>query len=86
MELLIPVSEAGSLDSDESSRPLLEQGLEQVFGPHLAPAAVSLRGQLGVRDGPCEHCGIVHTARIPDACLEATAKTETSDDDSLLLC
>lgn len=86
VELLIPVSEAGSLDSDESSRPLLEQGLEQVFGPHLAPAAVSLRGRLVGRDGPCEHCGIVHTAQIPDACLEATAKTETSDDDSLLLC
>ncbi|KAF4100127.1 low-density lipoprotein receptor-related protein 12 isoform X1 [Onychostoma macrolepis] len=86
VELLIPVSDAGSLDSDESSRPLLEQGLEQAFGPHLTPAAVSLRGRLVGRDGPCEHCGIVHTARIPDACLEATAKTETSDDESLLLC
>ncbi|KAL0165760.1 hypothetical protein M9458_037604, partial [Cirrhinus mrigala] len=86
VELLIPVSDAGSLDSDESSRPLLEQGLEQAFGPHLTPTAVSLRGRLVGRDGPCEHCGIVHTARIPDACLEATAKTETSDDESLLLC
>lgn len=86
VELLIPVSDAGSLDSDESSRPLLEQGLEQAFVPHLAPTAVSLRGRLVGRDGPCEHCGIVHTAQIPDACLEATAKTETSDDESLLLC
>lgn len=86
MELLIPVSDSGSPDSDESSRPLLEQGFEQAFVPHLAPAAVSLRGRLVGRDGPCEHCGIVHTAQIPDACLEATAKTETSDDESLLLC
>ncbi len=86
VELLIPVSDAGSLDSDESSRPLLEQGLEQAFGPHLTSPAVSLRGRLVGRDGPCEHCGIVHTARIPDVCLEATAKTETSDDESLLLC
>ncbi len=84
VELLIPVSDAGSLYSDESSRPLLELGLEQAFGPHLTPAAISLRGQLVGRDGPCEHCGIVHTARIPDTCLEA--KTETSDDESLLLC
>ncbi len=81
-----PFSDAGSLDSDESSRPLLEQGLEQAFGPHLTSPAVSLRGRLVGRDGPCEHCGIVHTARIPDVCLEATAKTETSDDESLLLC
>lgn len=86
VELLIPVSDTGSLDGDESSRPLLEPGLEQGFGPHLAPGAVSLRGQLVGRDGPCEHCGIVHTAQIPDACLEATAKTESSDDESLLLC
>lgn len=86
VELLIPISDASSLDSDESSRPLLEQGLEQAFGPPLTPAVVSLRGRLVGRDGPCEHCGIVHTARIPDACLEATAKTESSDDESLLLC
>ncbi|KAI7798420.1 low-density lipoprotein receptor-related protein 12 [Triplophysa rosa] len=86
VELLIPVSDNGSLDSDECSRPLLEPGLEHAFGPHLAPAAVSLRGRVVGRDGPCEHCGIVHTARIPDGCLEATAKTESSDDESLLLC
>lgn len=49
-------------------------------------AAPSLRGRPAIRDGPCEHCGMVHTAQIPDACLEATARTETSDDDSLLLC
>lgn len=86
VELLIPVSDTGSLDGDESSRPLLEPGLEQGFGPHLTPAAVSLRGRLAGRDGTCEHCGMVHTARIPDACLEATMKTESSDDESLLLC
>lgn len=86
VELLIPVSDNGSLDSDECTRPLLEPGLEHAFGPHLAPAAVSLRGRVVGRDGPCEHCGIVHTARIPDGCLEATAKTESSDDESLLLC
>ncbi|XP_051992305.1 low-density lipoprotein receptor-related protein 12-like isoform X2 [Xyrauchen texanus] len=86
VELLIPVSDAGSLDSDESSRPLLEPGLEQAFRAHSASPVVSLRGRLVGRDGPCEHCGMVHTARIPDACLEATAKTETSDDELLLLC
>lgn len=85
VELLIPVSEAVSLDSDsnESARPLLEPGMDQAFGPQPNPTA---RGRPVGRDGPCEHCGMVHTARIPDACLEATARTETSDDESLLLC
>ncbi|XP_036421813.1 low-density lipoprotein receptor-related protein 12 [Colossoma macropomum] len=85
VELLIPVSDAGSLDSDsnESARPLLEPGADQAFGTQPNPAS---RGRPVCRDGPCEHCGIVHTARIPDACLEATARTETSDDESLLLC
>lgn len=102
VELLIPVadvpsvtlSDGGSSGSD-CSRPLLE-GLpcpaELVsVGPLLASspvlASAALRGRpLVGRDGPCEHCGMVHTARIPDACLEATAKTETSDDEALLLC
>ncbi|KAG5842456.1 hypothetical protein ANANG_G00177830 [Anguilla anguilla] len=44
------------------------------------------RARLAFRDGPCEHCGMVHTAQVPDACLEAIAKTETSDDEALLLC
>ncbi|TRY65077.1 hypothetical protein DNTS_006077, partial [Danionella cerebrum] len=86
VELLIPVSDTGSMDCDESIRPLLEQGLEQTFGPQQASAVVPLSGRLSGRDGSCEHCGIVHTARVPDACLEAIAKTESSDDDSLLLC
>lgn len=48
---------------------------------------VAPRGRPTVRDGPCEHCGMVHTAQIPPVCLEATAgRTESSDDDSLLLC
>ncbi|KAL7830012.1 hypothetical protein SRHO_G00311390 [Serrasalmus rhombeus] len=85
VELLIPVSDAGLLDSDsnESARPLLEPGADQAFGPQPNSAS---RGRPMCRDGPCEHCGIVHTARIPDACLEATARTEISDDESLLLC
>ncbi|CAL8374079.1 unnamed protein product [Boreogadus saida] len=44
-------------------------------------------------DGPCEHCGMVHTAQIPAACLEGGGgggggggKTESSDDELLLLC
>lgn len=87
----VPLSDNGTGDC---SGPLLE-GLSAPaelvsVGPLLAQspglASSALRGRSAGRDGPCEHCGMVHTARIPDACLEATAKTETSDDEALLLC
>lgn len=68
-------------DEDEDVELLVP--LTDTDAPTTAP---SLRGRPAIRDGPCEHCGMVHTAQIPDACLEATARTETSDDDSLLLC
>uniref|UniRef100_A0A3P8Y0J8 CUB domain-containing protein n=1 Tax=Esox lucius TaxID=8010 RepID=A0A3P8Y0J8_ESOLU len=88
VELLIPVSDTAS-DTDsasETSRLLnLEVGLDQVvtrLSPptSLRPARVSLG-----RDGLCEHCSMVHTAQIPDACLESTGKMETNSDDELLL-
>lgn len=78
VELLIPVS-----DSDSSS------SISDVRQPLLEPHPSSSTGHAprrGGRDGPCEHCGMVHTAQIPDACLEATGKTESSDDELLLLC
>ncbi|KAL2080118.1 hypothetical protein ACEWY4_023911 [Coilia grayii] len=87
----VPLSDNGAGDC---SGPLLEGlsapaelvsvGALLAQSPGLASSA--LRGRSAGRDGPCEHCGMVHTARIPDACLEATAKTETSDDEALLLC
>ncbi|XP_066546735.1 low-density lipoprotein receptor-related protein 12 isoform X1 [Amia ocellicauda] len=87
VELLIPVLDAAS-DSDlsECSRPLLEPTPEHGHGPAQPHTATGHRVWPPSRDGPCEHCGMVHTAQIPDACLEATAKTETSDDEALLLC
>ncbi|XP_071223393.1 low-density lipoprotein receptor-related protein 12-like [Salvelinus alpinus] len=88
VELLIPVSDAAS-DTDstsETSRLLsLEVGLDQAAPRLSSPASLrSGRVSLG-RNGPCEHCSMVHTAQIPDACLEATGKTETNSDDELLL-
>ncbi|XP_028621888.1 low-density lipoprotein receptor-related protein 12 isoform X1 [Grammomys surdaster] len=87
VEMLIPVSDGASdTDASDCSRPLLDLASDQVQGfrqPHSA-------GNPGVRtsnrDGPCERCGIVHTAQIPDTCLESAVKTEASDDEALLLC
>lgn len=80
VELLIPFS-----DSDPSS-----SFVSDVRHPNsiTGQALRSHHGNssCGGRDGPCEHCGMVHTAQIPDACLEATGKTESSDDELLLLC
>lgn len=66
VELLIP-------DSDSSSSSSLE--------PRPSSAGPTPHSYRGGR-GPCEHCGIVHTARIPAHCR----KTESSDDELLLLC
>ncbi|XP_034747429.1 low-density lipoprotein receptor-related protein 12 isoform X2 [Etheostoma cragini] len=77
VELLIPDSDSSLNDA---RTPLLE-----TRPPTYAPASPAPRRHRG--NGPCEHCGIVHTAQIPDACLEAAAgKTESSDDELLLLC
>lgn len=44
------------------------------------------------RRGPCDHCGMVHTARVPARCQEASGRCESSssssssDDELLLLC
>ncbi|XP_041758224.1 low-density lipoprotein receptor-related protein 12 isoform X1 [Coregonus clupeaformis] len=88
VELLIPVLDAAS-DTDstsETSRLLnLVVGLDQA-APHLSSPASLRSGRVSLcRNGPCEHCSMVHTAQIPDACLEATGKTETNSDDELLL-
>ncbi|XP_036394823.1 low-density lipoprotein receptor-related protein 12-like [Megalops cyprinoides] len=87
VELLIPVSDgAPDGDPNEHSRPLLDPASDRAPGPAPALPAQARLPRLPSRDGPCEHCGMVHTAQIPDACLEATAKSETSDDEALLLC
>ncbi|XP_035848862.1 low-density lipoprotein receptor-related protein 12 isoform X2 [Sander lucioperca] len=73
VELLIPDSDSSLSDA---RTPLLEPRPPTGHGPRRH------RG-----NGPCEHCGMVHTAQIPDACLDAAAgKTESSDDELLLLC
>lgn len=87
VEMLIPVSDVASdFDMNDCSRPLLDLGSDQ--GPGLRqPYSATHHGVRSCsRDGPCESCGIVHTAQIPDTCLEATVKNETSDDEALLLC
>ncbi|NXK79786.1 LRP12 protein, partial [Amazona guildingii] len=87
VEMLIPVSDVASdFDVNDCSRPLLDLGSDQ--GPGIRqPYSATHHGVMSCsRDGPCESCGIVHTAQIPDTCLEATVKNETSDDEALLLC
>ncbi|XP_068091010.1 low-density lipoprotein receptor-related protein 12 [Hyperolius riggenbachi] len=82
VEMLIP-----SLDFDlnDCTRPLLDLATEQ--GQGLAQHSPTPQGARRCnRDGPCECCGIVHTAQIPDTCLEAVLKNEASDDEALLLC
>ena len=86
VELLIPVSDSDSSSSSVSDvrQPLLEPHPSSSTGH--APHHHRAHSARGGRDGTCEHCGMVHTAEIPDACLEATGKTESSDDELLLLC
>ncbi|XP_018596987.1 low-density lipoprotein receptor-related protein 12 [Scleropages formosus] len=85
VELLIPVVDGASdSDSSECSRPLLDPGPVLPL-PSQAPLATHV-ARPPCRDGPCEHCGMVHTARVPDACLQAAPKTESSDDEAMLLC
>lgn len=87
VELLIPVS-----DSESSSSSMIPDARHHLLEPHpssvVGHATRHHRGNGGQGgwDGPCEHCGIVHTAQIPDSCLEAIVKTESSDDELLLLC
>ncbi|XP_051926079.1 low-density lipoprotein receptor-related protein 12 [Hippocampus zosterae] len=78
VELLIP-----DLDSPPSfgdlRRPL----------PDPRPSHPRRHGASGTwagRDGLCERCGKVHTAWVPDTCLEVGGKTEGSDDELLQLC
>lgn len=86
VELLIPSS-----DSDSASSSLVDDIQQPLLEPHpSAPVGRSHHHHSRrSRNGPCEHCGMVHTAQIPDACLWATTKTESreqSDDELLLLC
>ncbi|OCT74948.1 low-density lipoprotein receptor-related protein 12 [Xenopus laevis] len=75
VEMLIP---AVDIDLNDCTRPLLDIASEQGQG--------NLHQGIRPCDGPCECCGIVHTAQIPDTCMEAVLKNETSDDEALLLC
>ena len=87
VEMLIPVSEGASdFDVNDCSRPLLDLASDQGQGFRQPYSGTNPGVRPSSRDGPCERCGIVHTAQIPDSCLEATLKTETSDDEALLLC
>lgn len=88
VELLIPVSDSDTTSSSslvsDGRQPLLEPQPPSTAGhAHRHQHRNSGRGG---RDGPCEHCGMVHTAQIPDTCLEAMGKIESSDDELLLLC
>lgn len=87
VEMLIPVSDVASdFDVNDCSRPLLDLTSDQGQGLRQ-PYSTTHNGTRSCnRDGPCERCGMVHTAQIPDTCLEATLKNETSDDEALLLC
>ncbi|XP_061615948.1 low-density lipoprotein receptor-related protein 12 isoform X2 [Phyllopteryx taeniolatus] len=89
VELLIPDSESSSLFGD-IRQPLLDPQPSHPSRP-LSTVAQMVRhqGASGGRagwDGPCENCGKVHTAQIPDTCLEVGAKMESSDDELLQLC
>lgn len=87
VEMLIPVSDGASdADVNDCSRPLLDLASDQGQGLRQPYSATNPGVRPSSRDGPCERCGIVHTAQIPDTCLEATLKNETSDDEALLLC
>ncbi|XP_077127175.1 low-density lipoprotein receptor-related protein 12 isoform X2 [Ranitomeya variabilis] len=82
VEMLIP---ALDFDLNDCTRPLLDLVSDQ--GQGLAQQSATSQGaRSSSRDGPCECCGIVHTAQIPDTCLEAVLKNESSDDEALLLC
>ncbi|XP_061905266.1 low-density lipoprotein receptor-related protein 12-like [Entelurus aequoreus] len=83
VELLIPDLDSSSLLGGVR-QPLLEPALSPDTA--RAPRQHRANGTQAGRDGPCEHCGKVHTARIPDACLEFGGKTESSDDELLQLC
>ncbi|XP_023558109.1 low-density lipoprotein receptor-related protein 12, partial [Octodon degus] len=72
VELLVPAA-----DGADCARPLLDLAPEPVPGLSAARPA---------RDGPCERCGIVHTAQVPDLCRDATRKSEAGEDEALLLC
>ncbi|XP_067888400.1 low-density lipoprotein receptor-related protein 12 isoform X1 [Heterodontus francisci] len=87
VELLIPISDAASdMDTRNCCRPVTEPGPNRVQGARKHYVSTPHREQSNNRDGPCEHCGMVHTAQIPEECLEATLKSEASDDESLLVC
>ncbi|XP_053415369.1 low-density lipoprotein receptor-related protein 12 isoform X1 [Nycticebus coucang] len=87
VEMLIPVSDGASdFNVNDCSRPLLDLASDQGQGLRQPHNATNPGVRPSTQDGPCEHCGIVHTAQIPETCLEATLKNETSDDEALLLC
>lgn len=87
VELLIPVSDGASeVDMRNGSRPSTELAPDRLQGTRQHHSSVTHRERSNSRDGPCEHCGIVHTAQIPDVCREVAVKNEASDDEALLVC
>ncbi|KAM9307511.1 low-density lipoprotein receptor-related protein 12 [Gastrophryne carolinensis] len=80
VEMLIPSSD---FDPNDCTRPLLDLAPEE--GQVFAQQSPTPQG-IQARDGPCECCGMVHTAQIPETCLEAVLKNKASDDEALLLC
>lgn len=89
VELLIPDSDSSPSFGD-LRQPLLDPQPSRPSRPSSAAAQKMRRqGVSGTRagwDGPCEHCGKVHTAQVPDTCLEVASKMESSDDELLQLC
>lgn len=85
VELLIPLPEPDSPSPTSDVRHLLLEPHACSTAGHASRLTYGSAAR-GGRDGPCEHCGMVHTAQVPDACLEATGRTESSDDELLLLC
>ncbi|XP_048385898.1 low-density lipoprotein receptor-related protein 12 isoform X5 [Stegostoma tigrinum] len=87
VELLIPISDAAlGMDMRDHCRPVTESGPNRVQECRKNCVSTPQRERSNNRDGPCMHCGMVHTAQIPEECFEATLKNETNDDESLLVC
>ncbi|XP_077600212.1 low-density lipoprotein receptor-related protein 12 [Stigmatopora nigra] len=79
----------GGGDEDEDAELLIPDLDSSSWSGTVPSSATRHQRAEGARAGPdglCRHCGKVHTARIPDACLEVSNKTESSDDELLQLC
>ncbi|XP_037119725.1 low-density lipoprotein receptor-related protein 12 [Syngnathus acus] len=88
VELLIPESDSSSFG--DVRQPLLDPQPSRPSRPSRSSSTAAQKARhqdaSGPRDGPCDYCGKVHTAQIPDRCLEVGGKMESSDDELLQLC